>query len=358
MEQSSGGVVSGTLVPVGTTASPVLSTPEALPVRDRIAFAWLMAKRTRSVNTCDRYRNDVTGWLAEDGYPVPGTPREGASFFYWADQAGVDVFVLRPAHIDGYMHWLKVNEHGTRYQGKTKLTASTRLGKLNAVRSFYKYAIANGVCETNPAAAIDGPRVDNSKSKTLGFDADQLAVIRAAARSRSPREFALIELLAATGLRISEALGSDTSDLRQESSGKWYLDVIRKGHEDKQPVQVPVSAVVALLEYIDGRQGPLFLDDQHKRMTRGAAGNRVRSIARAAMDDPSAKAHPHAFRHMVTTLLLNAQVPIRDVQVYLGHRSGETTARYDRADRARNNPAAAAMETILAGATEAQAADQ
>ncbi len=316
--------------------------------RDELAYAWLMAKRTKSVNTSARYRNDVTGWpVDDDGLPVPCDPRPGASFFYWADLRGLDVLQMIPTHIDAYLYWLNTAELDTRYEGKARLAASTRLGKLNAVRSFYRYCLVNRQIGYNPAEHADGPNVDNRMSKTVGLEVEQLTTMLHVAQARGLREYALVQLLAGTGLRISEAMGADAADLRREGSG-WYLYVVRKGYEDKAPVQVPDPAVRALRRYLTGRKGPLFLDNAGRRMTRQAAGNRIRSIARLAVDDPEAKISPHSLRHTTTTLLLNAGVPLRSVQEYMGHRSGETTARYDRADRARNNPAAAAMAAILA----------
>lgn len=349
MEQQFGEVLDGVLLPSVRPADALPAVASSRRRRDELAYAWLMAKRTRSVHTAARYRNDVPGWKADpdSGIPIPGDPRPGASFFYWADLRGLDVMQMLPAHIDAYLHWLKNAEHGTRYEGKTRLAASTRLGKLNAVRSFYRYCQANQQVHYNPAEHVDGPNVDNRKSKTVGLELEQLTVMLKIAQKRGRREYALIQLLAGTGLRISEAIGADTADLRQEG-GAWYLYVVRKGYEDKAPVQVPDPAARALRRYLRGRRGPLFLDEEGKRMSRQAAGNRVRSIARIAVGDPKAMISPHSLRHTTTTLLLNAGVSLRSVQEYMGHRSGETTARYDRADRARNNPAAATMADILA----------
>lgn len=348
MEHPIEGPFEGVIVPAGRPEAGLPVAYRGPQDRDRVAFAWLMAKRNRSPHTASRYRNDVTGWPADaDGVPIAGLPREGTSFFYWADMKGLDVLTLLPAHIDAFMHWLKLPDRVVRYEGKTSLSPSTRLGKLNAVSSFYRYCIANGTTALNPAEHVDGPRIDNRVSKTVGLDAGQLQKLREIARQRGLREYALVQLLAGTGVRISEAVGADTGDLRREM-GAWYLYVIRKGYEDKAPVQVPDPAARALRRYLRGRRGPLFLDEDGKRMTRQAAANRIRQMGRKAVGDPKAKISPHSLRHTATTLLLDRGVHLRSVQEFVGHRSGETTARYDRANRARNNPAAAAMAEIIA----------
>lgn len=316
-------------VEILTPSAPLPVTRTSTEQRDAIAEKWVAQHGVSSVHTASRYRRDIT------------------VFFGWLDSHGYDVFALLPWHLGEYAGWLKDGEHTGRYRGSTKLSPATRSGRLNAVSSFYKFVQQNVKTSfvANPAENVKRPKI-RQESKTSGLSAPELTKIREVARGDGLREYALIQLLAGTGLRITEAVSADTGDLQREGD-IWYLYVVRKGGEDQEPVQVPAPAVRALRRYIGPRKGPLFLDNKGARLSRQAAGNRLRSMARRA-GLGERKISPHSLRHTATTLLLDQGVNMRDVQVFMGHRSTETTARYDRANRRKNNPAAATMARIIA----------
>lgn len=314
----------------GTSGGIVRASPSGLATlsgvsrdqRDEIAERWLREKGTASVHTADRYRRDIT------------------SFFRWADEHGHDVFAMLPWHVGAYMADLKDGWAG-------ELRASTRAGRLAAVSSFYRFVQQNvpGSFLPNPAQHVARPKFDSSESTTRGLDAGELTAFRKAALDSSPRDYALVQLLVGAGLRISEAVESDTRHLVRET-GQWYLYVKRKGKEDRVPVQVPDTAVRALHRYLRGRKGPLFLDRRGHRLSRRAALDRIGRLAlKAGLTGRNIS--PHSLRHTATTLALSAGVPIRDVQVQMGHASTETTARYDRANRRRDNPTVAALDRII-----------
>ena len=96
-------------------------------------------------------------------------------------------------------------------------------------------------------------------------------------------------------LRVSEAVGGDTGDLRRDGH-QWCL----KGSDDQVPVQVPEPAVRALRLYLRSRRGPLFLDQAGKRMSRQAAADRIRSMGVAAGIDGK-RISPHSLRHTATS---------------------------------------------------------
>lgn len=325
----------GSTVAVELAQAPTsgLATPSGVSAAQRadIAEKWLTEARVGSVHTEARYRRDI------------------ACFFQWADHCGYDVFALLPWQMSEYADALKRGEYGD-------LKASTRAGRINAVSAFYRFVArqARGFVLPNPAAYVKRPRAER-RSPTRKLTADELTALRNEARSRNVQLYALVQLLVGSGIRISEALGADVSHLRREGA-EWYLYVQRKGYEDRTPVQVPVEAVRALHRHLRGRRGPLFLDRAGQRMSRRAAASQIRYAAlKAGIRDRNVS--PHSLRHTATTLALDAGVPIRDVQVQMGHASPETTARYDRDNRERNNPTVLALGRLIADDLQDEALD-
>ena len=312
-------VIAGELVTVEHATSPTRRTsPEA---RADAVEKWLREKGARSAHTAARYRRDIT------------------VFFEWADSKGYDVGAMLPWQISEYAADLKDGWNG-------ELKASTRAGRINAVSSFYRFLAqqARGFLP-NPAQHAPRPQV-SQRSHTRSLARPELDALRAEALKRGPMEYALVQLLAGTGVRISEAVGSDAHHLKREGA-EWYLFVNRKGSEDRVPVQVPLPAARAVHRYLKGRKGPLFLDREGRRLSRQAAANRIRFMAKA-VGVTDRNVSPHSMRHTATTLALSAGVPIRDVQVQMGHTSTQTTARYDQENRERNNPTVAALAEIIA----------
>ncbi|MEU7817039.1 tyrosine-type recombinase/integrase [Pseudonocardia sp. NPDC049154] len=310
---------SGELV-VRNTASGVALPPNVAARNDALE-KFLREKGARSRHTPARYRRDLS------------------VFFEWVDRKGYDVATLMPWQMGEYAADLKDGHLG-------ELKASTRAGRINAVSSFYRFLQqqAREVIPQNPAERTPRPEV-GKRSVTRKLSAEELTRLRDIARP-NPRLYALVQLLAGSGVRISEALGADVHHLKREGA-EWYLYVVRKGSEDRVPVQVPVEAARAVRRYVRDRRGPIFVDRAGRRWNRTAAARSLQYAAlRAGITDRNVS--PHSLRHTATTLALDAGVPIRDVQVQMGHTSTETTARYDRDNRERNNPTVAALGAIIA----------
>lgn len=312
-------VLDGELVPVGGHDVARRTSPGA---RDAAVEKWLREKGARSKHTAARYRRDIT------------------VFFGWCDAKGYDVGALLPWQVSEYAADLADGWAG-------ELRASTRAGRINAVSSFYRFlAQQSPTFLPNPAQHAPRPQV-SQRSHTRALSRTELDALRAEAKRRGPMEYALVQLLAGSGLRVSEAVEAEPQHLRREGT-EWYLYVKRKGSEDRVPVQVPIPAARAVHRYLKGRRtGPLFLDREGRRLSRQAAANRIRFMAKA-VGVTDRNVSPHSLRHTATTLALSAGVPIRDVQVQMGHTSTQTTARYDQENRERNNPTVAALAAIIA----------
>jgi integrase/recombinase XerD len=210
--------------------------------------------------------------------------------------------------------------------------------KAAAIRAFYRFCYAEELIETDVAALIDLPRQTQRLPDTL--DARQVIDLLEASAGTDLvglRDRALLELLYAAGLRVSEALGLDRGDL---SLTGGFVRVIGKGDKERL---VPVGdlALAALDTYLmerdrvngaDVRPGverdrePLFLSRRGRRLDRMAAWRIIRSTAtRAGLSE---RVTPHTLRHSFATHLLEGGADLRVVQELLGHASITTTQRY------------------------------
>jgi len=201
-----------------------------------------------------------------------------------------------------------------------------------SIRGFYRFAYGDGLIERDIAAHLDLPRQPRLLPETLTV-AEVEGLLEGA---RDLRARALLELLYAAGLRVSEALGLDREDL---STDGGFVRVIGKGDKERL---VPVGEIAldwlarwiseerpALLELshvAPTRGGPLFLGDRGGRLARQQAFTIVKAAARTA--GLPAAVSPHTLRHSFATHLLEGGADLRIVQELLGHASISTTQLY------------------------------
>jgi integrase/recombinase XerD len=220
------------------------------------------------------------------------------------------------------------------------LRPATHRRKAAAIRAFYRFCFAEGLIERDVASLLDLPRAARVLPDTL--DVADVEALLEAPDAQSPagvRDRALLELLYACGLRVSEALNLDLDDLALESA---TVRVIGKGDRERR---LPVGdvAVAALRRYVDEvrpqlaarhavpgsgdrRGGAVFLSQRGARLSRMSAW---RSIRRAALVG-GVRGHvtPHTLRHSFATHLLEGGADLRVVQELLGHASITTTQLY------------------------------
>jgi integrase/recombinase XerD len=219
--------------------------------------------------------------------------------------------------------------------------------RLSTLAGFDRYAAEEGIIEHSPAANVRRPRLDY-ESHAVGLDRNELGAFLVAAGVSSPRDHDLCSLLALNGLRISEALGATIEQLGLER-GHRTLVVHRKGGKTVTIPLEPRTARAIDLAVGERLEGPLFVGQDGRPMTRDAAARVVRRLAKAA--GISKRIGPHSLRHSFITAALDAGVPLRDVQEAASHADPRTPMRYDRARQSLDRHATYIVATFVAGSS-------
>jgi integrase/recombinase XerC len=198
--------------------------------------------------------------------------------------------------------------------------------KLAAVRSCYRFLVRRGVVEGNPAREARSPRQPRKLVSFLPIDeATQLVDGRALGGASRGRDRAILELLYASGLRVSELAGLDLDDVdRTERT----LRVLGKGRKERI-VPYGGAAARALESWLGERGeagGALFTNARGGRLTVRSIHTIVRRSARAA--GITRRVSPHTLRHTFATHLLDGGADLRAIQELLGHSRLSTTQRY------------------------------
>jgi integrase/recombinase XerC len=192
--------------------------------------------------------------------------------------------------------------------------------KLAAVRSWLRFLVRRGLLERNPAREVRGPRLPKKLVSFLPVDEAHDLMVGADAT----RDTAILELLYASGLRVSELTGLDLDDVDR---GGRTVRVLGKGRKERI---VPFGskaarALEAWLERRGGDAGALFVG-RRGRLTPRAVYTIVRTAARRA--GITRTVSPHTLRHSFATHLLDGGADLRAIQELLGHSRLSTTQRY------------------------------
>ena len=234
---------------------------------------------------------------------------------------------------DAAVEYLAARTHRGQ-RGVRGLAPTSLRRRAAALKGFYRFAFGEGLIEADVASHLDLPRQSRRLPDTL--DIQDVERLLEAAAAAGARDRALLELLYAAGLRVSEALGLDREDLSIDGA---FVRVIGKGDKERL-VPIGEEALDALAAWMDGprvallarhhvqpvRGGPLFLGDRGRRLARQQAWAVVTTAAsRAGLPG---KVSPHTLRHSFATHLLEGGADLRVVQELLGHASISTTQLY------------------------------
>jgi integrase/recombinase XerD len=299
-------------VDAGAGAEPPGGAPDRLRLAIEEFVAYLRVERGLAAATLRAYRADLLDFAASRGAAAT-----------WDDSAEAAVRYL--------------NMLGSMGGGRLALRPTTLRRRAASLRGFYGFCFAEKLIGLDVAAHLDLPRQPRLLPEVLSVEeVGRLLDAQAGETSVSVRDRALLELLYASGLRISEAVGLDREDLSLEEG---LVRVVGKGDRERQ---VPVGEValgwlrryladvrpiwLALGKTPAAHGGPLFLSVRGERLDRRRAWEMLRAAAlRAGLADGVS---PHTLRHSFATHLLEGGADLRIVQELLGHASISTTQLY------------------------------
>jgi integrase/recombinase XerD len=225
----------------------------------------------------------------------------------------------------------------SRVEGGAKPRSTAR--QLSSFRRFFRYIMREGLRDTDPTSDIEMPRIGRSLPMTL--TEDEVESLLSAPNTDEPlghRDRAMLELLYATGLRVSELINLTQS---QVNFNQGVLRIVGKGDRERL-IPLGDESQRWLRDFIDGPRMEILLERQTDylfptrrgdRMTRQAFWHIIKRYAQKA--GVRKKMSPHSLRHAFATHLLNRGADLRVVQLLLGHSDLSTTQIYTHVARER-----------------------
>lgn len=267
---------------------------------------------------------------------------------YWRDLADFSLYLrdtyskeivdVTTDEIKAYLKDLGNKIH-VKGQNKSQIATRTVARRLSALRQFYRYLVSENIRKDDPTSSIESPKQTRTLPKTLS-EAEVSALIKTAGQgggADSVRLVCLLEMLYATGLRVSELVGLPLSAIGEDMQ---FLMVAGKGGRERM---VPISepAQKALKSYLDVRKQFISPDDKGTQaqwlfpsrtsesghLTRQRFAQLLKDLAEAAQIDAD-RVSPHILRHAFATHLLSNGADLRSVQKMLGHADIATTQIY------------------------------
>lgn len=271
---------------------------------------YLSVERGLATNTLEAYERDLT------------------SFIVFLEQKSIcDLQQVNRYHLSDYLLHLKK-------EGKKATTISRAVA---AIRSFFQFLERERLIEHNPSQHLLTPKLEMKLPRTMQVDdVDRLLNAPDLNSILGIRDRAMLELLYATGMRVSELLSLNLEDLHLEMG---FVRCIGKGSKERI-IPLGRMASVALHRYLDearthllkanatsiSDEQPLFINNRGKRLTRQGFWKIIKKYATEA--GIVAEITPHTLRHSFATHLLDNGADLRSVQELLGHADISTTQIY------------------------------
>ena len=259
----------------------------------------LYIEKGLSKNTVSSYKNDIS------------------SFFTWCDKEQLDPLKIIDLNLNNYISNLF----------SIGLKSSSINRKISSIKHFYLFLLKKKVIKNSPADEITTPKQE--KYLPTSMSEDEVESLLGSPKSSikiERRDKAMIEILYATGMRISELVNLKLTDIDFNRS---VLKVFGKGSKERL-VPYGEKAAEALRIYLEDRKKldskDVFLSNRGTRITRGAFWQRIKIYIKR--ENLKSSISPHTLRHAFATHLLNRGADLRSVQILLGHSDLSTTQIY------------------------------
>ena len=259
----------------------------------------LYIEKGLSKNTVSSYKNDIS------------------SFFSWCDKEQIDRLKVTDHNLNNYISYLF----------SIGLKSSSINRKVSSIKHFYLFLLKKKIIKNSPADEITTPKQE--KYLPTSMSEDEVESLLGSPKSSikiERRDKAMIEILYATGMRISELVNLKLTDIDFNRS---VLKVFGKGSKERL-VPYGEKAAEALRIYLEDRKKldskDVFLSNRGTRITRGAFWQRIKIYIKR--ENLKLSISPHTLRHAFATHLLNRGADLRSVQILLGHSDLSTTQIY------------------------------
>ncbi len=267
-------------------------------------YDYLRDTKKSSVNTASAYRRDLE------------------KFFEYSVEVSIDDFSL--------VHEDTISEFRD-FLARKGLSASSISRTLSSIRCFFRFLISSGDCESNPAKSVHNEKIEKKELTILtSKEVESLLSQPDIADIKGMRDKAMLEILYATGIKVSELIGLQIEDLNPQ------LSFIRCGKSNKERfIPIYPLAMKAVTNYLeksrkllvtDPNERSLFVNITGEQMTRQGFWKILKSYAESAGIKKAIT--PHTLRHSFATHLLENGADIHDIQVILGHSDIASTQVY------------------------------
>ena len=263
-------------------------------------FNYLYIEKGLSQNTVKSYKKDIDSFL---------------SWSYELDN--LNFINFQEAEINNYISFL--------FESKLKSSSVNR--KISSLKALYLYLIKKNIINNSPVSEIVAPKQEKYLPISMSEDeVDKLLASPDLSIEIEVRDKAMIEMLYATGMRISELLNLKIIDM---DINRCVVKVLGKGSKERL-IPFGESALEALNSYFAVRKNStskeVFLSNRGSKLSRVAFWKRIKiSLSRANLKESIS---PHTLRHAFATHLLNRGADLRSVQLLLGHSDLSTTQIY------------------------------
>ena len=211
--------------------------------------------------------------------------------------------------------------------------ATTKARKVAATRSFFKFMVDEGIIKNNPMQNVDSPKVGKSLPKPISISQVQRLLEQPAKKStpEAKRDKAMLELLYASGMRVSELVSLNLGGVDTESGS---VRCFGKGNKERI-IPIAPRAASTVKKYLqearprlthDDNERALFLNRRGERLTRQGFWQILKGYAKEA--GLGTQVTPHTLRHSFATHMLSGGADLRSVQELLGHANISTTQVY------------------------------